>query len=209
MNLMKLNFLALLFLCQISLSSYGRDIGVVGRVYPIAEENFLKFILHRFKTMQENGEWQKIQNEFQRKVARKADRPEPVSGITKTTELKIWNEDPSIVVPNDLYDAEGRVFAKAGTIINPFKYITLHSTLIFFDGDDKSQVELAKSLNKKLNRKTKLILVNGSITRQRKQFDQPIYFDQSGNLTAKFHIKHVPALIKQDGVQLKIMEVVP
>jgi conjugal transfer pilus assembly protein TraW len=34
------------------------------------------------------------------------------------------------------------------------------------------------------------------------------YFDQNGNLTRKFEIKSVPAIVEQEGKMLKISEVV-
>jgi conjugal transfer pilus assembly protein TraW len=116
---------------------------------------------------------------------------------------------PAITVPYDLRDHQGRIFAKSGTVINPLQWISIHKPMLFFNGDDKDQVLWVKELNKKLNGQTKLVLIKGSISEQEKIFQQPIYFDQAGRLTARFHIQHAPAIVAQEGLHLRISEVLP
>jgi conjugal transfer pilus assembly protein TraW len=186
----------------------GTSLGIIGQTYPIQEEDFLQFILHRLQNMQQNGQWQRLQNQFSDNVKKHADRPTAVS-LGKTLIPKSWDYNPSITVPYDLRDGEGRVFAKAGTTINPLQYISIHKAMIFFDGDDVEQVSWAQKLNKTLKSHTKLVLVNGSIIEQEKKFHQPIYFDQEGRLTTRFHIQHVPAVVMQERLHLKISEVLP
>jgi len=54
-----------------------------------------------------------------------------------------------------------------------------------------------------------LVLVNGSVPDTEKTLRQIIYFDQAGKLASHFYIEHVPAIITQEGKQLKISEEVP
>ena len=108
-----------------------------------------------------------------------------------------------------MHDANGKTFITAGTRVNPLSIVTLHSALAFYDSDDNEEVTWAKKVNKKYKNKIKFILVNGSISSQSKLLHQPIYFDQAGKLTHKFHIEHVPALVYQQGLTLKIEEVIP
>lgn len=157
--------------------------------------------------MEKNGEWQKLQNEFRDNVKKHADRPLSVESVTRAQNIKIWFFDPSVTFQNDIVDAEGRVIAKAGTTINPLKFINLHKRLLFFDGDDKDQVAWVKKINEVLQHKTKLILTNGSVSDAEKQFSSPIYFDQEGRLVKRFGIEHVPCVVQQDGLKLKISEV--
>jgi len=188
-------------------SAFAKDLGVVGEIYPIQEEDLLNFILRRIAHMQKSGDWQKLQNQFRDRVQQHADRPRPVSAIRKAVETRSWQYNPSITVPYDLKDAKGNIFAKAGTTVNPLSFITIRSTLVFFNGDDKNQVQWVLSFNQKYPRKTKLILINGSVSEQIKRLHQPIYFDQGGKLTAKFNIQHVPAIVVQERDHLKISEI--
>jgi conjugal transfer pilus assembly protein TraW len=139
--------------------SFAKDLGVFGQTYTIQEVDFLDFIKARLIQMQKNGEWNRLQNQFRANVTKHADRPHPVESILKTVEQKTWKYDPSITVPYDLHDADGRVFAKAGTTVNPLRVITLHNSLLFFDADDKDQVVWAEKMNKEFSGHTKLILI--------------------------------------------------
>ncbi len=190
-------------------STHAENLGTFGDVYPIAEENFLDFIQQKLKAMQANGEWKKIEDQFRENVKQHADRPIDVRFLSVTTEYRTWDFDPSITIPYDLYDAEGRVIAKAGTTINPLKYVRLHHELLFLDGDDPKQRNAAKHLDQLLKGQVKLILVKGSISENEKRFQKPIYFDQGGRLITKFNIQHVPALVSQNDLVLKIEEIKP
>lgn len=197
------------FCLSLSAVSYAKDLGVVGQVYPIKEIDLLEFIQQRVKVMQQNGEWNKLQDQWKGNVSKHTDRPLIVSNIRKTITAKSWRYDPSISVPYDLKDSEGNVFAESGTRVNPLSFRTLHTALVFYDADDNEQIDWVKKINKKYAGKTKLILVNGSVSQQEKIFHQPIYFDQQGRLTTTFHITQVPAVVYQDGMELVIAEVIP
>lgn len=204
------NKFILIVLCLIlSSHSNAHDLGVVGKIYPIKETDLLELIQTRIVTMQKNGDWQKLQDQAKARVAKQIDRPQAISNIHRTVIAKSWRYDPSILVPYDLKDTDGNVFAKAGTRINPLSFTKLHTALVFYDGDDKEQVDWVKQINKKYDGKTKLILVNGSIVEQEKTFHQPIYFDQQGRLTTTFHITQVPSIVYQDGMELVIAEITP
>jgi conjugal transfer pilus assembly protein TraW len=187
----------------------AKDLGTVGQTYSIIEEDFLVFIQNRIKLMQQNGEWQRLQNQFSEDVAKHADRPHALDRIGNTTHDRTWYFDPSITIPYDLTDQGGRIFAKSGTTINPLKFISLHKALLFFDGDNAKHIEWAKKIDLELKGKIKIILVRGSIIENEKRFSKPIYFDQEGRLTTRFQISHVPALVRQEGEKLIISEIVP
>lgn len=105
--------------------------------------------------------------------------------------------------------AEGKLIAQRGTHVNPLVLAPLNKTLIFYDADDKEEIEWVSKLDKKLNGKDKLILVKGSILQEEKRFSKSIYFDQAGRLTNRFNISHVPATVTQEGNKLRINEVKP
>lgn len=186
---------------------YANDVGVMGETYAIIEMDFLDFIRSRIATMQQNGQWQSLQNRVQQDAVHYRDRPKPVTTLTRATETKTWKFDPSIVLDHDITTPEGRLIAPAGTRVNPLMTLSLSKALIFYNGDDDDQIKWALEQDKKLKGHDKLILVNGSVLDQERQFKKSVYFDQAGTLTIRFGIKHVPALIVQEGQRLKIMEI--
>ena len=158
--------------------------------------------------MQQNGELIKIQEKMLVDVKKHADRPERVEKITRTTKYKRWFFDPSVVVQRNIKDEQGRVIVSAGTMVNPLSFVPLTKALLFYDADDKAQVRWAHKMNE-LFGKNKLILVNGSVSLQMKEFKKEVYFDQHGRITTKLNIQHVPVMVTQEGLRMKIEEMVP
>lgn len=187
--------------------SLASDLGTIGQTYPIIETDFLEFIQTRLKSMAADGELNKIQNKFKENVTRHTERPTPVSGISRTQQQKSWYIDPSITVPYDLRDQSGRVIVKNGTKVNPLSYIAIHHPMVFINGEDPDQVEWAKKIVIEKRQSVKLVLVNGSVAEIARSLQMPVYFDQEGRLTNRFHIQHVPAEVSQKGLQLLVEEV--
>jgi conjugal transfer pilus assembly protein TraW len=187
----------------------SKNLGVIGQTYPIAEEDLLSFLERKIKMMQSDGEWTRLQHDMQTRVKHHIDRPAPLTTLTKTTIATSWEYDPSIHLPYDLHDHEGHIFAKAGTTFNPLTMIPLHTAMAFYDADDEEEVSWAKKINAAYSGKVKFVLIKGSVSSQEKILHQPIYFDQEGRLTARFHIAHAPALVYQEGMHLKVAETLP
>ena len=185
----------------------ARDYGQQGTVYPIVEVDFLQEIHHQLKTMEKNGKLAQFQNKLKTQMAEKVNKPKPVAGIKETQFAKSWLFDPSVFLDHDLTDQKGQVFYRAGSKVNPLDHISLTKTLIFIDGDDETQVKWALKQDKIKKNKTKIILVKGAIIDLMKQTKIRLYFDQNGTLTKKFSIEHVPATVEQEGMKLRIKEV--
>lgn len=198
----------LLIIVFFTMNAKAENLGTYGEVYPILETDFIDLIHVRLNTLQKTGEWQTIQNRAGEKARTYRDRPTSVVGITKSKVSISRQYDPSIVLDHDVIASNsGKVIARTGTRINPLVYRSLSNTLIFYDSDDKDQVKWVLAKDKALKGKTKLILINGSVINQEKRFNKPIYFDQSGKLVARFGIQHVPAIVTQEGLYLRIKEV--
>jgi conjugal transfer pilus assembly protein TraW len=52
-----------------------------------------------------------------------------------------------------------------------------------------------------------VILTGGSYLELMRQWKRPVFYDQQGALTEKLGIRHVPALVSQEGNKLKIEEI--
>lgn len=197
--------------CSILLNtstSFAQNLGVWGTVYPIFEEDIKEFIYKRLEAMQQNGELEKIKQKFIENVKEHTLRPTPVSGLTtiaNADEAKTFYYDPTLVLNRDIEDANGRILFAKGTKINPLEKVTLHSVLFFFNADDKRQVKWAINEAKNYSY-VKYILVQGNIKDTGDVLKNRVYFDQYGSLSKKFGIKHIPCIVSQDGLRLKIQE---
>ena len=106
----------------------------------------------------------------------------------------------------NITDAKGNILVPAGTRQNPLTVVSLSKHLLFFDGTDERQVERARELITYYHGKLKPVLVAGSYLALMQRWQLPVYFDQQGALTSKLGITHVPALVSQEGLQLRIDE---
>lgn len=185
----------------------AKDLGTFGDTYPIAEEDFLEFIKRRLSELEQQGQWKKVKEKMVMDAKHYRDRPTPVAGINKTTQSRTFLLNPGIILDHDVTDNNGKLIAKAGSFVNPLIFVPLTKTLIFYNADDVAQVKWALAKDRELKGKDKLILVGGSVQTEEKRFSKSIYFDQSGRLTTRFQISHVPAFVSQDGVMLKITEI--
>lgn len=182
----------------------AKDFGVQGKISSIEEEDPIVLIQNKLKGMEERGELKRHNIELQKKTRASVERPKPVEGITKAQKTRIYYFDPSYVVPEDLKDHTGKIFVAKGTKINPLETVSLSHTLFFFDGDDAEQKELA--ITKLKLGSIKLILVKGAPLALSEELNVPVYFDQAGILTKKLGITHVPALVTQESLLLRIEE---
>lgn len=192
----------------------AKDLGRVGPTFPIGEIDMLSWIQARLKQFEQNGKLAQMQHEFSEQVKKSVQTPPPLALLT-TTEPKTYLVDPSIVVPKDLTDAQGRVFAKAGTRVNPFDTATWPSqarlpqfeyrkALVFLDARDARQLTFALAL--KHDKPLLFVLTGGSPNRVAKQLGQRIYFDQQGTLSEKLRIQAVPSLVEQSGKAWRVQE---
>lgn len=198
--------ICILCLCQTVLS---KELGVVGQTYNISEDDFLQLIEKRYQHLKVSGEWDRKQQAWQKKMVEAADRPLAVNTVTITQVKRIYRIDPSITLSHDIVGLDGQIIARSGTTINPLAILPLHKALLFINADDPKQMEWGVKQDKQLQGKTKWILVSGSITSTVKKLHKAVYFDQGGKLVAHFKIQHVPAMLQQDGLLLKIEEAVP
>ena len=158
----------------------AKDFGIQGHTFPIIEENILKVIEAKLQKI----DLEKLNKELQDKTEKYVENPPSVKGITKAKENKTFYFDPSYTVPQDIYDHLGILIAAKGTRINPLEHTALVQPLIFIDGDDKEQVELAVRLSSQGQDKIKIILVKGFPLKLQRAHKKWIYFDQAGVLTS-------------------------
>ena len=192
-----------LFACSSVL--LARDLGVVGPVYPIAEQDMLQTIEQRLTALEESGELARIEDDAKARYQAYVERPEGVH-LPRATHNRTYSVDPSLTVPYDIKDHEGRIIHPAGTTVNPLDYMTLSKQLLFFDGDDHGQVEWARAMVDGDPVHIKPILTNGPVLALMKEWQRRLYFDQRGRLVEQFGIQAVPVTLSQDGIRLRIVE---
>jgi conjugal transfer pilus assembly protein TraW len=197
---------AIAAIAVITSHAQARDLGVIGPVYAIAEPSLLEVIQAKLRQMQANGDLSRLQRESQARIRREVEQPVPVAGITKTTRARSFHFDPSIEVPYPILDAEGRVIVAPGTRVNPLDTVSLSRPLLFIDARDSTQLDQAQRLLGERKGQLKLILTGGSYLDLMRRWKLAVFYDQQGQLSTQLGIRHVPALVTQDGKRLRIDE---
>ena len=184
------------------------DLGTLGPTYDIAEPHLLNFIEQRLRDKERSGELQRLVQQAQARGVESVQRPAPVAGLRTTQTARTFYVDPSFRLERNIVDGQGRLLFPAGTRKNPLEVVSLSKRLLFFDARDRRQVAQARELIARYDGKVKPILTGGSYLELMKAWRVPVYYDQQGTLTRRFGIGQVPALVSQEGLRLRIDEVV-
>ena len=196
----------LVLLAPLALLARAEDLGTIGPTYAIAEPHLLAAIERQLRAKEKSGELAHLQDEAKRRIIAAIEQPKALPGITRAERPHSFYFDPSIVVQENITDAKGNILVPAGTRQNPLAVVSLSKHLLFFDGTDAQQVARAREMLTRYEGKVKPILVAGSYLALMQRWQLPVYFDQQGALTRKLGITHVPALVSQEGLQLRIDE---
>lgn len=193
------------FLALLPSASGAKDFGTIGPVFPVAEPSLLETIQLRLRAMETSGELDDLREQMQSTTKSYVNRPRPVQGLSKATEYASFEIDLSITLERDLADHQGRIFARAGTRVNPLAYSRFNKRIIIFDGDDPAQVTFALSDGNELD--TLLVLTKGAPLQLMKSHGRRFYFDQQGVITGRFQISRLPSVITRQDPMMLVEEI--
>ena len=209
----KLLLAFLLIVFGIAEMTMANDLGKLGNTFKIEEEAFTLMMKRKLAEIDMEAEREKMQKIAIDSVV----NPVPVIGITGAGENRTFYFDPTYRLDEDAVLPCGKVLHKAGTTVNPLEHMDLNRRLFFIDSREATQVEwLQEQLNNPLPEQKepvedRIILVGGSVFKLKEELGQKhedkVYFDQSGELTTRFGIKHSPAIASQEGLKICIDEI--
>lgn len=184
------------------------DLGAIGQVYPIDEPHLLDVIRQRLQEKERSGELKKLEDQARTRGIDAVVNPKPVAGIQPAEAARTFYFDPSFTLDRHVLDDKGNLLFAAGTRKNPLEVVALSKHLLFFDARDQRQVTRARELVAFYGGHAKPILVGGSYLDLMKSWRVPVYYDQHGALTHRLGITRVPAIVSQEGLRLRIDELV-
>jgi len=196
----------LLCLAFAGFDATAQELGVQGETYRIAEPDMQTLLEAKAKEFVDSGRYEQWKNESIDRARETMFRP-PSAALARAEQRREWLHDPSAALKEPVTSPTGQVLAPAGTRINPLDYVSLPEPLAFFDGDDAGQVEWAQKVMKQFGAKP--ILTAGAWVELTKKWHRQVYYDINGWMTAKLGIERVPALVTQDGRNLRIAEIPP
>ena len=186
----------------------ARQLGTIGPTYGISEPHLLTFIESRLQEKQRSGELARLMEAARQRSIASVRQPAPVEGLRSGTRARSFLVDPSFTLDRPIFDAQGRLLFAAGTRKNPLDVVSLSRRLLFFDARDPRQLAHASRVVATEGRRVKPILTGGSYLDLMRRWWVPVYYDQQGVLTRRLGIQQVPALVSQEGLRLRIDELV-
>lgn len=194
---------SILFFILVSTSMYAlQDLGTYGSTHSIKEKNFLDEIEEKSKDLNTSL----IEKQFY-EAKDKFMQVKKLVPTCKKTQKRLF--EPTFVVPADVVMANGKVIAKAGTVMKTLEVMkrnnmTIDKYMMFIDAEDEVQVRLSYMYHKQ----GFVFVTNGSISEYEDNIKVQAYKADRQNIE-KFGIKCSPSLAIQDGSALAIYEYNP
>ncbi len=179
---------------------------VIGPTYEIREPDILEEILAKLRQKEKSGELLRLQKEAAERAKARILNPPPVAGITTAKRNRVTYYDPTVVAHEDITSPDGRIVVPRGTRANPLDMQDFGDPMLFFDARDNRQVKKALALVNRFKGAIMPVLTGGSFVDLTKEWRRKVYYDQTGFITQKLGITHVPALVTQEGNRLRIEE---
>ena len=194
-------FLALALVFPVSLPgarAAGKDLGVHGRLYEIKEEDMLSYVRRKAGGI----DMRALRENMTGNLERAHEKLSAVSlGVPPAEEKRTRYVDPSVNVPNPVYDLEGRIVAPAGTV-NPLEHVPLSKPILFFREDQAERL-----LGVISEKKPVLMLTDGDVRAASSLAGRMVY-RANPFILERLRIEKTPSLVTQDGLRLKVREVV-
>ncbi|MEX0824111.1 MAG: type-F conjugative transfer system protein TraW [Woeseia sp.] len=202
----RLAAMILVFAMLMPAAALSEDLGVVGKTYEIAETDLLEHIEDQLRAMQADGRLAEQQQRLRERALATARRP-PGRALPRASESRFFHVDPSVTTDYDVLDHRGNVIYKAGTTVNPLEYTTLSTPMVFFDGDDVKQATWVRAFLGDTPDRYVPLLTNGSAIELMQAWNIRLYFDQHGRYSERLGITALPAVVRQEGLLLRVDEI--
>ena len=192
---MKLVLLGLLFLSSKAVTA--KDAGVVGPVYPIAEEDALDL----FRREASKIDPEIIREKFLDDVRKQGSVDLGVPHTEFHSDRRI---EPQAVLTEDIRDGDGKIIAKKGTVFNPIEKSLSNRTYLVVDGTDEKQVIwLKKKLSGLENRPVKILVTRGNVFELSQAWKKMVY-PATKEIVNALYVKTVSTQVTQEGKVLHV-----
>ena len=183
-------------------SEPGRNLGVAGAVYSIAEPDSITEIENRAKEVN----WKKHFDEKKMKKAIASYHPTGLKRLPRAVTNKIKIIDMAYTLGADIPDGKGGVLYPRGYTFNPLQFVAFPNTLVIIDGLDKEQVTWFRKSEYALDPKVFLLITDGSYQSIIEELKRPAYYANAA-LVERLDVQSTPAVARQKGPMMEVLEI--
>lgn len=113
--------------------------------------------------------------------------------------------DPTYTTKEDIKDGSGNVLYPKGYKFNPLHYINLTDKYVFFNYDNKAEVEWIKINKLDRDITVRLIITGGKIFEAMKELEREVFYANDLILN-RFEINATPSIAMQQGDRIVVSE---
>lgn len=186
-------------LCISLLPAMAKDLAVTGRTYGIAERDALDELEGHVKAV----DWQK----HLKSIKPANFRPANLTSLPRATKAQTFLVDMSYTLENDIVNDKGELIYPKGYRFNPLDYIQYKRTLVIINGEDSDQIRWFQSSELRKHLEVSLFITQGTSSELAKKMKRPVFY-ATNPLIGRFQLKAVPSIIKANGRNMEINEVV-
>ena len=176
------------------------NLGQQGEIFEIAEPDMIEEMKRRVAQI----DW----DAKKREAIKRFWKNQTFLTLKQANRARVREIDPSLVVTEDIHDANGLLIHKAGTVVNPLSMQEFNSMLVIFDPTDKNERDIIDELKKKWSKEPykNRIFIASSMDKQRgweayeeltNWLDEPLYMLMP-DVKTRFQIEATPSLVTAD-----------
>jgi conjugal transfer pilus assembly protein TraW len=193
-------FPILIFVVLVSGPASGaiKDLGVVGKSYPVVEPDVVAELKEEAARKNRFGD-----DAFLERM--KTYQPEDIHNLPRATMDRTFLVDMTYTLDRDLLDGDGKVIYPRGFTFNPLDYVSFSGGMLVIDGNDPVQVKWFKETPYADNHQVRLLLSDGYAYELIKQLKRSVFY-LTDEIAGRMQLSAVPALIIQKGDRLQVRE---
>jgi len=193
-------FSILIFVVLVGSHASGaiKNLGVVGKTYPVVEPDVLAELKEEAARKNRFGD-----NAFLERM--KTYQPEDIHNLPQATMDRTFLVDMTYTLERDLLDGDGKVIYPRGFTFNPLDYVSFSGGILVIDGNDSAQIKWFKETPYADNHQVRLLLSDGYAYELINQFKRSVFY-LTDEIADRLHLSAVPALIIQKGDRLQVRE---
>lgn len=176
---------------------HAKDLGRVGKVYPVKERDALEELEARAAKVN----WKKHLD----KIKPEKYRPGNLVGLPRATKTTRRLVDMTYTLDMDVPDGKGGIVYPKGYSFNPLDYLPFRKILVIINPDDPDQLHWFKSSEYATRIDVMPLITQGSAVGIGKAISRPVFYADS-RIIDKFDVRSVPAVVRQSGRMMEVTE---
>jgi len=194
-------FSILIFVVLVGSHASGaiKNLGVVGKTYPVVEPDVLAELKEEAARKNRFGD-----NAFLERM--KTYQPEDIHNLPRATMDRTFLVDMTYTLERDLLDGDGKVIYPKGFTFNPLDYVSFSGGMLVIGGSDPTQVRWFTKTPYVNNHRVRLLLSGGYAYNLIEEIKRSVFY-LTDEIADRLQLAAAPSLIIQKGDKLQVREI--